>query len=92
MATAIVTPPPEVETRDTWLPMIVIAMGQMLMSFNVSAIPVSMGGMVESSNARTRALRTGFLILSCLALLALVPCQWLPDYKLGEIPSGEPRK
>lgn len=28
--------------------MIVIAMGQMLMSFNVAALPVSMGGMVES--------------------------------------------
>jgi hypothetical protein len=28
--------------------MIVIAMGQALMSFNVAALPVSMGGMVES--------------------------------------------
>jgi len=28
-----------------WLPMAVIALAQMLMSFNVSAIPVSMSGM-----------------------------------------------
>src|SRR5262245_51313815 len=38
------------EVRDSWLPMLVIAMGQMLMSFNVAAIPVSMGGMVASFN------------------------------------------
>jgi MFS family permease len=49
MATATLAPPsPETEVRDPWLPMIVIAMGQMLMSFNVAAIPVSMGGMVDS--------------------------------------------
>jgi MFS family permease len=34
--------------RASWIPMIVIAMGQALMSFNVAAIPVSMGGMVRS--------------------------------------------
>ena len=31
----------EADVRDSWVPMIVIAMGQMLMSFNVAAIPVS---------------------------------------------------
>ena len=35
------------EVQDSWVPMIVIAMGQMLMSFNVAALPVSMSGMVE---------------------------------------------
>ena len=40
----------EAEVRDSWVPMIVIAMGQMLMSFNVAAIPVSMGGMVANFN------------------------------------------
>ncbi len=49
MATATAeTTVSETEARDTWIPMIVIALGQMLMSFNVAAIPVSMGGMVES--------------------------------------------
>jgi MFS family permease len=64
MASATVTPPPDVETRDTWLPMIVIAMGQMLMSFNVSAIPVSMGGMVESFNAPPTTVGTAVVLYS----------------------------
>jgi len=38
------------EVRKSCLPMIVIAMGQALMSFNVSAIPVSMSRMVASFN------------------------------------------
>jgi MFS family permease len=38
------------EERASWTPMIVIAMGQALMSFNVAAIPVSMSGMVQSFN------------------------------------------
>ena len=54
MATQAVSPTTgEAETRDSWVPMIVIAMGQMLMSFNVAAIPVSMGGMVERSLSRS---------------------------------------
>jgi hypothetical protein len=43
-----------------------------------------------NGDARIRALKTGFLVLSGLALLALVPCRWLPTYKPGEIPSGQP--
>ena len=51
MANQVVSPvSAEAEVRDSWLPMLVIAMGQMLMSFNVAAIPVSMGGMVASFN------------------------------------------
>src|SRR5262249_35567242 len=46
-----------------------------------------------NADARIRALKIGFLCLSGLALLALFPCRWLPDYKPGEIPSGQaPRK
>jgi MFS family permease len=43
-----------------------------------------------NSEARTRALKIGFLVLSGLALLALLPCRWLPDYRPGEIPSDQP--
>jgi len=32
------------EHQESWVPMIVIAMGQALMSFNVAALPVSMSG------------------------------------------------
>jgi hypothetical protein len=169
MATATVSPPTaNVEVRDSWVPMIVIAMGQMLMSFNVAAIPVSMDvgslrgvtqnlaaavgtalvgallvGLLGSiivghladnpvisaelknekdltnlnffsdtqlkerlantsatpeqfaaalhinAEARTLALKIGFLLLSGLALLALGPCCWLPNYRPGEVPRGQ---
>jgi len=39
-----------------------------------------------NSESRLRALKTGFLVLSSLSLLALVPCGWLPNYRPGEIP------
>ena len=45
-----------------------------------------------NAEARIRALKIGFLCLSGLALLALLPCRWLPDYKPGEIPSEQPNK
>jgi MFS family permease len=54
----------EPEVRDSWLPMIVIAMGQMLMSFNVAAIPVSMGGMVESFNTPPTTVGTAVVLYS----------------------------
>jgi Na+/melibiose symporter-like transporter len=43
-----------------------------------------------NAEARIRALKVGFLVLSCLALLAIVPCRWLPNYKPEVIPSGQP--
>jgi hypothetical protein len=43
-----------------------------------------------NADARIGALKIGFLCLSGLALLALFPCRWLPSYKPGDIPSGEP--
>ena len=65
MATATLSPPnTETEVRDSWLPMIVIAMGQMLMSFNVAAIPVSMGGMVESFDTPPTTVGTAVVLYS----------------------------
>jgi hypothetical protein len=40
-----------------------------------------------NAEARTRALKIGFLVLSGLAIIALFPCRWLPDYRPGEMPS-----
>src|SRR5262245_16563533 len=54
----------EAEKRDPWLPMIVIAMGQMLMSFNVAALPVSMGGMVESFRTPPTTVGTAVVLYS----------------------------
>jgi hypothetical protein len=39
-----------------------------------------------NSETRLQALQTGFLVLAGLALLAIVPCGWLPNYKPGDIP------
>jgi MFS family permease len=65
MATQTVSPTSaELETRDSWVPMIAIAMGQMLMSFNVAAIPVSMGGMVESFNTPPTTVGTAVVLYS----------------------------
>jgi len=45
-----------------------------------------------NADARLRALKIGFMLLSGVALLGLVPCSWLPAYRPEEIPSGEPKK
>ncbi len=55
---------PGAEARESWLPMVVIAMGQMLMSFNVAALPVSMGGMVESFNTPPTTVGTAIVMYS----------------------------
>src|SRR5262249_52156604 len=52
------------EAQASWLPMIVIAMAQMLMSFNVSALPVSMSGMVNSFNTPPTTVGTAVVMYS----------------------------
>jgi MFS family permease len=65
MATQTISPTEmEPEVRASWVPMVVIAMGQMLMSFNVAAIPVSMGGMVESFNTPPTTVGTAIVLYS----------------------------
>jgi MFS family permease len=54
----------DTEVADSWVPMIVIAMGQMLMSFNVAAIPVSMSGMVASFNTAPTTVGTAIVMYS----------------------------
>jgi hypothetical protein len=44
--------------------MIVIAMGQALMSFNVAALPVSMGGMVAGFNTPPTTVGTAIMMYS----------------------------
>src|SRR5262245_55178548 len=52
------------EVQASWLPMIVIAMGQMLMSFNVAALPVSMSGMIASFNTPPTTVGTAIVMYS----------------------------
>ncbi|HSI41645.1 MAG TPA: MFS transporter [Xanthobacteraceae bacterium] len=59
-----VSPPAEV--KDSWVPMIAIAFGQVLMSFNVASLPVAMGGMVESFGVPPTTIATGIVMYSML--------------------------
>ncbi|RPJ31519.1 MAG: MFS transporter, partial [Verrucomicrobiaceae bacterium] len=54
----------DIEENASWLPMVVIAMGQMLMSFNVAALPVSMSGMVKSFNTAPTTVGTAIVMYS----------------------------
>jgi MFS family permease len=54
----------EPEKADPWLPMVVIAMGQALMSFNVAGLPISMGGMIESFNVPPTTVGTAVIMYS----------------------------
>jgi len=54
----------DAETQESWTAMIVIAMGQALMSFNVAALPVSMGGMVASFNTPPTTVGTAIVMYS----------------------------
>ncbi|WP_255568829.1 MFS transporter [Neoroseomonas alba] len=52
------------EMRESWVPMIAIALGQMLMSFNVAALPVSLAGMVASFGVPPTTVATGIVMYS----------------------------
>lgn len=52
------------DERQSWLPMIVIAMGQALMSFNVAAIPISMSGMVTDFKTPPTTVGTAIVMYS----------------------------
>jgi predicted MFS family arabinose efflux permease len=54
------------ETRESWVPMIAIALGQMIMSFNVASLPVALGGMVKSFNVPPTTIATGIVAYSML--------------------------
>ena len=52
--------------RASWVPMIAIALGQMIMSFNVASLPVAMGGMVASFGVPPTTVATGIVAYSML--------------------------
>ena len=54
------------EERASWIPMIAIALGQMIMSFNVASLPVAMGGMVTSFGVPPTTVATGIVAYSML--------------------------
>ncbi len=68
---AVLNPVTDVAERESWLPMIAIALGQALMSFNVASLPVAIGGMVHSFNVPPTTVATGIVMYS-LAVAGLV--------------------
>lgn len=54
------------EAQASWVPMIAIALGQMIMSFNVASLPVAMGGMVTSFGVPPTTVATGIVAYSML--------------------------
>jgi len=57
---------PAAETSQSWVPMITIALGQMIMSFNVASLPVALGGMVKSFGVPPTTIATGIVAYSML--------------------------
>jgi len=51
-------------SRDSWVPMIAIALGQVLMSFNVASLPVALSGMVNSFGVPPTTVATGIVMYS----------------------------
>lgn len=52
------------ESKESWLPMVTIALAQILMSFNVASLPVALGGMVESFNVPPTTIATAIVMYS----------------------------
>jgi len=50
----------------SWVPMIAIALGQVLMSYNVASLPVALSGMVQSFNVPPTTVATGIVTYSML--------------------------
>jgi predicted MFS family arabinose efflux permease len=54
------------DERASWVPMIAIALGQVIMSFNVASLPVALGGMVDSFGVPPTTVATGIVAYSML--------------------------
>ncbi len=59
------------QPQDSWLPMVVIALGQALPAFNLAALSISMGGMVASFETPPTTVGTA-IILHALAVSAFI--------------------
>ncbi len=67
------------ETRRSWAPMIGLFLAQVLMSFNVAALPISLGGMVEDFGVPPTSASTTIVVYG-IAVAALV----MTGAKLGQ--------
>ncbi|HEX7796502.1 MAG TPA: MFS transporter [Vicinamibacterales bacterium] len=51
---------------ESWVPMIAIALGQMIMSFNVASLPVALSGMVQAFSVPPTTVANGIVAYSML--------------------------
>jgi MFS family permease len=67
------------EVRESWVPMVAIALGQVLMSFNVSSLPIALSGIVHSFNVAPTTVSTAIVMYSLsvagLVMLGAKLCQ-----------------
>jgi predicted MFS family arabinose efflux permease len=70
---------PATVVKASWAPMVALALAQVLMSFNVASLPVSLGGMVEDFHVPPTAVSTGIVTYG-LVVAALV----MTGAKLGQ--------
>jgi len=70
----------EINQRDSWLAMAIMGLGQALMTFNISALPVSMSGIVTSFSVAPTTVGT-VMVVHSLSIAALV----MLGAKLGQI-------
>jgi len=77
--TAHAAAPARAEERRSWAPMIGLFLAQVLMSFNVAALPISLGGMVEDFGVPPTVASTTIVVYG-LAVAALV----MTGAKLGQ--------
>ena len=75
-----VTAAAEIDHRASWLAMTIIGLGQALMTFNVSALPISMSGIVASFHVTPTTVGT-VIVVHSLSIAAFV----MLGAKLGQI-------
>jgi|HubBroStandDraft_4_1064222.scaffolds.fasta_scaffold19670_5 hypothetical protein len=74
-----------VETsHESSVPMIAIALGQIIISFNVASLPVALSGMVNSIGVPLTTVAAGTVAYS---MLAIIPAGRLPNYLPAEAPA-----
>ncbi|TIC84011.1 MFS transporter [Nocardioides sp. GY 10127] len=78
MSTSTTAPPADVE-KASWLPLVGLFLAQVLMSFNVASLPVSLGGMVEDFDVPATSVSTAIVTYG-IAVAALV----MVGAKLGQ--------
>ena len=71
---------PAALVKASWLPMVIIALAQIQMGFNVSALPVSIGGIVEDFDTSPSSVSTALVVYS-LAVASFV----MLGAKLGKL-------